>query len=299
MDNQALILSDDIQNKAGQVFDLIDVSTTTRTDYKQRIKWFLDFTKTNGFNRNSFLEFKRCLESRVDLTVSTKNKYLATARVFLRELNRLGFIPADITLNIKTFRQIKKHKKSGLNKKEIESLAEEIRPLPDNPKNSRLKAFFCLLAFQGLRQIEIVRLDVKDVDLVNGTAFIRGKGNDDKEIIYLAPETTRVLKKYIRINKVGSGALFKSFGNRQSERLTTITIKREVKNLFENLGIDRTTHAFRHYYITTLLQKLSVRDVRKFSRHRSLEMLIVYDDEIDIKNKSSKVFGCFNQLKVS
>ena len=65
-----------------------------------------------------------------------------------------------------------------------------------------------MLALQGLRQIEAVRLNVEDFDLVNGLVWIQGK--DDKELIYLHPETVRGLRNYIREVGIGSGALFKS-----------------------------------------------------------------------------------------
>lgn len=285
--------------KAEQVFNSLDVSETTRKDYSSRIGLFLRFVGDGGLNRNSYLGFKRYLETRTDLTAATKNKYLATAKVFLRELNRLGVVPADITQNIKLFSQSKKHKRDGLSDKNILAIVVKIRTLPNTPRNTRLRALFCLLAFQGLRQIEIIRLDVGDIDLTSNVAFVRGKGSDDKELIHLAPETTKAIRDYIRFNKVGSGALFKSLGNRKSERLSSMTIKREFKEIFDEIGIEKTTHGFRHYYITTLLKSLDVRDVRKFSRHHSLEMLIVYDDELDIKHKTADVFRCFEGLNVT
>lgn len=297
-DNQLIDISEQ-KARARVIFNSLDVSEQTRKDYSSRIEMFLSYVQRKGFHHNSYLEYKRHLEKRTDFTVATKNKYLATAKVFLKELNRTGIVPVDITQNIKLFSQNKKHKREGLNDKEIRALVERMRELLDTPKNTRLRALFCLLAFQGLRQIEIVRLDVKDIDLPNKTAFVQGKGSDDKEPIYLAPETSKALKEYIRINRVGSGALFKSLGNRKSERLSSMTIKREFKGLFDELGIGKTTHGFRHYYVTTLLKSLDVRDVRKFSRHRSLEMLIVYDDEIDIRHKMSKVFACFEGLNVT
>jgi len=289
---------EEAKKKAIQLFQLLDVSETTRKDYASRIGLFISHVGQEGFNRNSYLNFKRYLETRADYTVATKNKYLATAKVFLKELNRLGTLPADITQNIKLFNQNKKHKREGLNEKEILALVDKIREMPATPKSTRLRALFCLLAFQGLRQVEITRLDVSDLNLPSMVAYVRGKGSDDKEPVYLAPETIKAIREYVRANKVGSGALFKSLGNRKSERLNSMTIKREFKKLFTSIGIDKTTHGFRHFYITTLLKSLDVRDVRKFSRHHSLEMLIVYDDEMDIRHKSVDVFKCFENLRV-
>lgn len=291
--------SDFLEGRAKQIFDLLDVSFSTRKEYKSRISLFLDFIESRTFDFNSFLDFKRYLGDKSDFATSTKNKYLATARIFLKELNRRGLISTDITQNIKAFKQSNRHKLEGLNQVEIEMLVTKIHNLPTTPKHVRLKALFCLLAFQGLRQIEIVRLDIDDLSLVNKKAAIQGKGRDDKEHIYLMPETVKALRTHIRINKVSTGAIFKSLGNRKSERVTTMTIKRELKELFIELGIDKTVHGLRHYYITTLLKTFDVRDVRKFSRHKNLEMLVVYDDEIDIGEKAIKVAECFFGLNVN
>ena len=111
----ALIATDDFKARADKVFDFLDISESSRADYKQRIGFFLDFVKDKEFNFNIFLEFKRYLADRTDFSVSTKNKYLITARIFLKELNRCGLLTSDITQNIKAFKQSKKHKKEGLN----------------------------------------------------------------------------------------------------------------------------------------------------------------------------------------
>lgn len=292
------ISSSDLQEKAVMFFDYLDASVHTRREYKYRIKMFIEQINIRGFDRNSFLEFKRYLASREDFSVATKNKYLATARIFLKELYRLGLIPVEITVNIRSFTQSTKHKREGLNQGEIELLVGKIHALPSGGRNARLKALFSLLVFQGLRQIEVSRLDVKDLDFVAKKAYVLGKGRDDKEAVHLLPQTLGALRTHMRINKVASGALFKGYSNRSSERITTRTILREIKDLFGEVGIEKTVHGLRHYYVTTLLERFDVRDVRKFSRHRSLEMLIVYDDEIDLGKKSQEVAECFKNLKI-
>ena len=67
-------------------------------------------------------------------------------------------------------------------------------------------------------------VNVSDLDLVSAIAFIRGKGQDDKELIHLHPETVKALKLYLKTNKIADGVLFKSLGNRKSYRITTITM---------------------------------------------------------------------------
>jgi integrase len=63
----------------------------------------------------------------------------------------------------------------------MEKIMTAVSEMPKTKDSIRLKAILSLLALQGLRQVEIVRLDVKDLDLVSKTAFVLGKGRDDKE----------------------------------------------------------------------------------------------------------------------
>jgi len=297
-DQQALSINDP-KKQAENIFDLLDVSEATRQDYKYRIGLFLDFTSERGFNRNSFLEFKRALAERTDLAVSTKNKYLATAKIFLKEANRQGALPADITQNIKTFSQNKKHKRDGLNDEEIKELTNAIKALPETQQNARLKAILSLLVFQGLRQIEIVRLDVKDIDFISKTAFIQGKGQDDKEPINLHPEAIRALQGYLKSNKIADGALFTSQSNNsKNKRLTTRALRGMVKELLNALGIKKTTHGFRHYFTTTLIKtyKGDLLEVAQYTRHKSLEMLQVYNDNINRKADLPRFYKAFKEV---
>lgn len=289
----------DAQAKAEGIFDLLDVKDATREDYKARIGLFIDFIKGQGFNRNSFLAYKRELGERTDLSVSTKNKYLTSARVFLKELNRLGKLPADITQNIKTFTQSKKHKKDGLTDEEIKTLTDRIKTLPTSQQATRLKAILALLTLQGLRQIEVIRLDVKDLDLVSKTAFIQGKGRDDKEPINLHPETIRALQDYLKTNKIADGALFTSQSNNsRNRRLTTRALRGIVKTTLAELGIDKTTHGFRHYFTTKLIKayKGDLLEVAQYTRHRSLEMLQVYNDNIKRKADLPRFYETFSEV---
>ncbi len=280
------------------IFDRLDVSENTRMEYMARIGLFLSHVHALGFNEKSYLSYKRYLERRSDYAVATKNKYLITARVFLRELVKRGLLPIDVTQNIKLFRQSKRHRKQGLTDSEVKLLGVKIQSLPNTPRNSRLRAMFSLLAYQGLRQIEIVRLDVDDIDLEKKTALILGKGEDDKELIYLTPATVRTVRDYIKTCQP-VGSLFSSMGNRKRERLSTRTIKREIGTIFSQLGYEKTVHGFRHFYVTELLKNMDMRDVRKFSRHRSMEMLIIYDDEVSLKEKTEKVFQVMGQFDLS
>jgi len=285
---------------ASQVFDSLDCSDATRQDYQKRIVYFLDYVQDSGLNRDTFLLFKRHLANRVDISVSHKNKILAVARIFLKELNRRGVLPVDITQNVKGFQQSKKHRKDGLNDAEVEKLIKDLQSYPKTEKALRLKAILSLLLLQGLRQAEVIRLDVNNLDLKNGKAFVLGKGKEDREVIYLHPETVNILKEYLEITGIKDGALFQSRSNNsKNKRLSTRSLRKFVTDTFKELGIEKSTHATRHYFTTKLIKSFSgdLLTVAKFTRHKSLEMLQVYFDDVKMENDLPKYFEAFDKVK--
>jgi len=216
--------------------------------------------------------------------------------------------PTDITINLKSFKQTKKHKKFWVNDDEIVKIAEYLQFLDshikgpkDIKKNYRIKAIFSLLIFQWLRQVEIIRLDVEDINLRNNVIFVLWKGRDDKERVNLHPIAAQTLADYIKNFNIKSGPLFFSLSNNWlNSRLTTRSLRRIVKDILLYLDIDKSTHGFRHYFTTKLLKefKWDVMKTRKFTRHNSLEMLLVYNDEIDTESSLKDYYNTFGDIKI-
>lgn len=83
----------DVLQLKESIFDCIDVTENTRKEYLSRIRHFIHFVKLHGINSNIYLEYKRYLSSIDTLSVSTKNKYLISAKIFLDGLNNLQRLP--------------------------------------------------------------------------------------------------------------------------------------------------------------------------------------------------------------
>lgn len=283
------------------LFDSLDVSEDTRREYQFYSQQFVRFASGRQFTVDTFLEYKRYLASRNDLSVSSKNKYLTTARILLKELNRRGLLPMDITQNIKSFKQSRRHKRTGLNEEEISRLLEAINALPKTRSTYRLKAILSLMILQGLRQCEVVRLNVSDVDLTNGLLFVRGKGRDDAEAVHMHPETVTAIRRYLKRAKIADGALFVSWSNNNyNKRITTKSLRRIIKDNLMALDIDKTVHGFRHYFTTTLLKeyKGDLLQVARYTRHKSLEMLQVYDDTIQERADLPRYYKAFSSVSL-
>lgn len=284
-----------------KLFANLDITENTRLEYGARIKLFIEFVQQNGFTKNSYLEYKRYLAKRTDLSISTKNKYLIVARVYCKELHRQGYLPIDITQNIKSFKQSRKHKRDGFSEDEVQNILGYLQTLPETHATWRIKALLCLLILQGLRQIEVIRLNISDLDLASKTALIQGKGQDDKEIIDLHPVTVSALKNYIRTYRIADGALFTSCSNRNRfERLETRTIRNVLRPIFQELGIEKTVHGFRHYFTSKLIQsyKGDLLSVAQYTRHRSLETLQIYNDNIKRKDDLPRYYQTFSSINL-
>ena len=292
--------------EASKAFDLLPVNETTRADYKARVGMFVDFINQHGMNRNTLLEYRRYLDSRTDYGVSTKNKYFTSAKRYSGVLHTAGLIPVDITKDVsgkdlKGFKQDKKHKKDGLTADEVQRLTDYLANLDPSPATARLRAMLSLFMLQGLRQIEVVRLDVTDLDLKSGKAFIQGKGRDDKEPIALHPYTVEALQDYLVATNKKSGALFTSTSNNsRDQRLTTRGIRKSIKAVLDQLGIDNSVHGFRHYFTTTMVKhyKGDLLTVAHYTRHKSLEMLQVYNDAINAEADLPRYYEAFEGVKV-
>ena len=279
------------------IFDSLDISESTRQEYISRLPKFLGWLKYNGITQDCLLDYKKHLRSRTDLGIASKNKYLAVARICLKELHRRGKIPYDITHNVKSFQQSQKHRVEGLNETEVQKLCEYLQKLPDSFRSARLRVLIALLLFQGLRQIEICRLDVSDVDLASKRLYVLGKGRDDKEPIYLHPQTVKALRAYLNDSKVKDGALFTSlWGQTKGSRLTTRGLRLIVKNLLHEVEVEKTVHGFRHYFTTVLVKsyKSDLLRVAHYTRHHSIEMLQIYNDEQSNKHDLVNYYAAFS-----
>lgn len=294
------------RDNAYEVFDTLDVSEATRADYVARLWPFLSFIENNQFNVNTFLEFKRELRKRDDLSASSKNKYLVVARIFLKELHRRGILPTDITHNVRNFKLDKRHKVNGLTEREVESLEEWCQRY--STYKPREVAIMCLLFYQGLREAELCGLNWEDMLWRSKQILVKGKGRDDKVAVFLHPITAQAIKRYYDFRQYYElegnrprGAMFRSRSVPSKQgRITTRGLRLIVKNAFDEQGIDKTVHGLRHTFITRLVKHFNgdITKVAMFSRHRSYEMIKIYNDAILMESDFKDYIKAFSDINL-
>jgi len=231
------------KNIIRSVFERRDISDNTIDEYTRLLQSFLIFMTGRKVEDSTLLDYKRHLANRIDISVAYKSKKLTAAIIFLQE------IYGKEKFSVKNFKQTTGHKKEGITAQEAQDIFLYIYK-----KDSRTKAIISLMYYQGLREIEIHRLDVEDINLTDGTMMIKGKGRDDKEMVYLHPECAKALKEFIP----DEGILFKSESTNGTNggRLSTRSIRKIVSDLLKECGINKTPHGFRHLYVTKVLDIL-------------------------------------------
>jgi integrase/recombinase XerC len=157
----------------------------------------------------------------------------------------------------------------------------------DTPKAKRDRALLWLLYGRGLRRGEAIGLDLADIDL--GTPppgiWILGKGRSQKERLTVGPAIASALSAWITVRGSAPGPLFVPLdrANRYVPlgRLTGEAVRQIVAELGRKAGLKGPVrpHGLRHAAITRALDLgRDVRDVAKFSRHRDVNTLMIYDD---------------------
>lgn len=266
----------------------------TQRKYLEESRAFLTWLSDKPFTIQVLLEFRNVYlaKERTDIRVGTKNMKLAAIRNICNELFFREQIPIKISERIKNFKDSQGHKKEGFNPEEVAAIEKYIEAIEDDMQKARLNCMFSLLLRQGLRQFEMCNLMVSDYLKGDVKILVRGKGMDEKDPIDLHPKTAKAIDDYLDISNKKSGYIFTSEGGKQKgEKLSERGFRFIFDTMYDKLGIDKSSHGFRHYFVTKMLEATNgnIGIVKQFSRHKSTAALEMYDDRKK-KKEHNKIF---------
>ena len=143
----------------------------------------------------------------------------------------------------------------------------------------RDKAMLELMFATGTRISELCGLNLKDVDLVEHTVLVYGKGSKERVISFRQQQTIRHLKAYYkeRLKYIGREEAF--FVNRNGGRLSPRSVERNFKKYLMMVGINKpfTPHALRHTMATYLLDNgADIRAVQEILGHVNIATTQIY-----------------------
>jgi len=236
----------------------------------------------HGYANALALKYKTHLIDR-GLSPNTINRKLAALRSLVKLARTLGMV--SFSLEIQNMKAEAYRDTKGPGKAGFKAMLDQTQ----NPKTEKKKtkavrdqAILRLLYDLGLRRGEVVSLVLQDVDIENGTIAVMGKGRTQKVSLTLPQETRSTLSAWIELRGEEPGPLFINLdpAGKGDGRLCANGLYRAIRAIGKKAGIRTRPHGLRHSAITQALDLTNgnYQAVAKFSRHKNVQVITLYDD---------------------
>ena len=235
----------------------------------------------------------------------TVNRHIATLKSIVRTAHELAPDAIPWTLRTKVLPINKNRDTRGPGPKAVAKILARSTERGVRPLDIRNTAILHLLAAAGLRIGEVLGLDLQHVEASSSRVWILGKQRSEREPVTLPRQASEALAKWMSVRPPQPGPLFVSWRGRGrgkgvaptkrrlSQRHFLRIVKRiAIEALGEKVGRKATNHGLRHTAITLVLDLTdgNVRMAQRFSRHRSLDTLMMYDDNRrDLAGEASRM----------
>lgn len=212
------------------------------------------------------------------LSSATINRRLAALRALVKLGRVVGLCAFELEVESLPSEALRDSR--GPNKEDLKRLLASLEGKTD-AKALRDRALCQLLYGHALRRNEALSMDVEHFEVNAKEIAIRGKGKRSRQVLRLTEKVHQALVDWLKVRGTEAGPLFISLDRASyGHRLSGSGLYWVLQQRGLELGIKIRPHGLRHAAITAALDKTGgdVRAVQKFSRHKSLEMLMVYDD---------------------
>jgi integrase/recombinase XerC len=252
-------------------------SAHTVTAYTKDLAKFAEFTGPNvGWNEIDHLMIRAFLSELFQQGLSKPSvaRALASLRSIFKWLAREGAVKQNPAKLVST-------PKLPKNLPRVPSI-EEINTVLDGdlseaaafPERDRL--IFELLYGSGIRNSELVGIDMADIRWSDEAILVRGKGKKER-LVPLMGSAAEALRTYLpardavmaKVKKSGSGLLLNSRGSRLTDR----SVRRIVKQIAISMGLpsDVHPHTLRHAFGTHMLEEgADLRSIQDLLGHERL-----------------------------
>lgn len=235
---------------------------------------------------------------RIGYSPSTINLRLAAIRSVIKIAKTIGIVTWTVEVPNEKIRSYRDTSGCGseVYARLVSTLEDAIAGFEEQGKPGRVAvkrrdlALVRLMYDAALRRKEPLTIDYPDdVDLdrtVRGKNRPRirmlGKTRDDKEWMTISLKASAAISQWIESRGDHEGPLFVSFHpSYKDQRLGNQAVNGMLGRLAKRTGVDHVTpHQLRHSSITQALEKTGgdVRKVQRFSRHRQVQTVLLYDD---------------------
>lgn len=272
-------------------------SKDTLAAYYSSIKNFLIWCDHNALNplsvtENHMIIYRSFLVDH-EFAASSISANLAALRIFFYAAIKLGILSTNPVEDVKAPRN-KNYSLDDIPYIPAGKLEYLFQLMPlDSEKNLRDKVIIALMAIEGLRTVEIHRMNEEDIDTSRKVIYIRGKGKN--ALIYLRSDTFDLLQKYLqykdreRINYTENEELTPVFtslsNNERGHRMNRRSIRRAIDSWLVKAGLkerNKSGHMLRHTCATLLYRETKdIKAIQETLRHSSINTSSKYAHLVD------------------
>jgi integrase/recombinase XerD len=218
--------------------------------------------------------------NRQPLSFRTQYGMLVPVRVWFRWMKRANYIPDNPALDLELPRTGHYLPKHVLSLEEVERVLQQ--PNVSDSKGLRDRAILETLYSTGIRRGECVQLKLYDIDLRNGTVFIRqGKGKKDR-VVPIGSRAISWIERYL--SKVRPGLAVEPddmtlFLSQYGEPISRDHLSGMVHDYVEaaNVGKSGGPHLLRHTMATLMLENgADLRFLQEILGHENISTTQIY-----------------------
>jgi integrase/recombinase XerD len=173
--------------------------------------------------------------------------------------------------------KLPQHNYKALTPPECEQLLATVRNYPWQSDFERVRntAIIAIALYAGLRKREILRLEVEEVDLQDGTIQIRkgkGRSGGKDRTAYIPAELTEVLSAYVHLRRLRGFTAPAFFVSARNRGIGVQVLREVVERVRRASGISFSLHVLRHPFVTMLLrQGVPLHIARDLAGHASIQ----------------------------
>jgi len=224
---------------------------------------------------------RRLFTSLVDKAPATRARIQASVNAFLSWCFKNDLLPANPMDKLDRVRVPESHPRPL----EAKAIRKVLDAIPR--ENLRDRLLFTLVAETGLRIAEALGIYHEDLVLTpdDERILIRGKGGRTRTVmLYAAPESLKLLRRYLRETRITSGALFRGDPARggSNRPIHYRSAHHAWRRYCRKARVEAGIHALRHSFATRLIAEgVSLGVVRKLLGHRNIQTTLRYAEVSD------------------
>ena len=259
------------------------LSDKTINSYRNDLNIYKEYLNDKNINNVTKIksnDLKDFLKIRTDEKTTTLAHNLTVIKNF-----HLYLYKQNITKdNISEYISRPKVKKSIPKVLSIEDVDKLLDIKLDSPLDYRNKAMLELMYATGLRISELINLKMNDIDLLEGTLIVMGKGSKER-VIPVGDYAIDYLKRYLKVRyKLLKEQTDYLFLNNHGKPISRQGFFKILKALLREKGLneDASPHTLRHSFATHLINGgADLRSVQEMLGHSDITTTKIYTEVSD------------------